>query len=319
MKPRSRSFEIHSAMPPDARAPRWSSADALLLLTVGIWGSNFSVVKFGLSELPPLAFNAVRFLLSGATLALLTRAAGQNWRFQRRHLPFLIGLGLLGNTFYQLLFIYGVAATSADNAALILATVPAWVALGGSLAGLERVGRNGWLGVGLSFAGIVMIVLGADHGADFRFGGASLRGDGLMLLCTLCWSAFTLLGRLAMRHYRPLAVTSFCGVVGALPLVLLGLPDLVTLDRASVSAAAWAAAVCSGLFAIGLATLCWNLGVSRLGSARTSLYSNLTPPVALGVAWLTLGETLTVQQGWGALLAIAGVVLARRFTAPATP
>ncbi len=303
-------------MPSDSFSPRLTTADALLLLTVGIWGTNFSVVKFGLSELSPLAFNAVRFLCGGIALGVAARLAGQRWRFERRHLPFLVGLGLLGNSLYQLLFIYGAAATTADTAALILGTVPAWVALGGSLAGLERVRPAGWLGVGLSFAGIVMIVLGADRGADFHFGGASLRGDALVLAGTLCWSAFTLLGRLAMRHYRPLTVTSFCAVVGAVPLILLGLPELAALDRGAVSATAWAAAVFSGVFAIGLGTLCWNTGVARLGSARTSLYSNLVPLVALGVAWLALGETLTAQQGLGALAAVAGVVLARRHTRP---
>ncbi len=303
-------------MSSDPLSPRWTTADALLLLTVCIWGTNFSAVKFGLSELPPLAFNAVRFFCGGAALAVAARAAGQRWRFERRHLPFLIGLGLLGNALYQLLFIYGAAATTADNAALILATVPVWVALGGTLAGLERVSGAGWLGVGLSLAGIVMIVLGADRAAEFHFGGASLRGDALVFAGTLCWSAFTLLGRLAMRHYRPLTVTSFCAVVGAVPLILLGLPELLALEPGAVSAGAWAAAVYSGVSAIGIGTLCWNHGVARLGSARTALYSNLTPLVALIAAWFALGETLTAQQGWGALAAVAGVILARRHTRP---
>ncbi len=304
---------------PDSRPSRLTTADALLLLTVFIWGSNFSAVKFGLSELPPLAFNAVRFFCGGIALGVVARAAGQRWHFERHHLPFLIGLGLLGNTVYQLLFIYGAATTTADNAALILATMPVWVVLGGSLTGLERVAPAGWLGVGLSVAGIVMIVLGADRAAGFHFGGASLAGDTLVLLGTLCWSVFTLMGRLAMRHYRPLAVTSFCALVGAVPLVLLGLPELVRLERGAVSPAAWATAVFSGIFAIGAGTLCWNVGVSRLGSARTSLYSNLVPLVALCVAWLALGETLTARQGWGALAAITGVVLARRHTRPREP
>ena len=223
------------------KSSRWTTADALVLLTVLIWGTNFSVVKFALSELSPLAFNAVRFFFAGIALVVAARVTGQHWRFERRHLPLLVGLGLLGNALYQVLFIFGAAATTADNAALILATVPAWVALGGSLAGLERVAPAGWLGIGLSFAGIAMIVLGADRDAEFHFGGASLEGDALMLAGTLCWSAFTLLGRLAMRHYRPLAVTSFAAVAGAVPLILLGLPDLAALDPGDVSPAAWPA------------------------------------------------------------------------------
>ncbi len=303
----------------DPRPPRLTTADALLLFTVFVWGGNFSAVKFGLSELPPLAFNAIRFSCGGSALVIAARVAGQRWHFQRRHLPFLIGLGLLGNTLYQLLFIYGAAATTADNAALILATVPVWVALGGALTGLERVTAAGWLGVVMSVCGIATIVLGADRAAGFHFGGASLAGDALVLLGTLCWSAFTLMGRLAMRHYRPLAVTSFCAIVGAVPLILLGLPELAAIDRCAVAAAAWATTIFSGIFAIGAGTLCWNYGVARLGGARTSLYSNLVPLVALCVAWLALGETLTAGQGWGALAAVAGVVLARRHTRPRQP
>ncbi len=70
----------------------------------------------------------------------------------------------------------------------------------------------------------------------------------------------------------------------------------------------------SGLFGIALAYFFWNYGVSHLGSARTALYSNLMPPIALLVAWLWLGETLTLLQWGGAVLALFGVFLARRHT-----
>ena len=295
---------------------RFTAADALLLLTALIWGVNFSVVKFALSELPPLAFNTIRFSAAGAVMTAAILASGQHWRFERRHLPGLLALGLLGNAAYQLVFIFGAAATTADNTALILATVPAWVALAGSLAGLERLRPAAWLGVGLSLLGIGLIVLGSDRAAHLRFGGATLRGDALILLCTLCWSAYTLLTRPAVRRYGVLSVTSFCTLTGAVPLVLLGLPQLAS---ATASPAVWAAAVQSGVCAVALAYLFWNYGVARLGSARTALYANLTPPIALLTAWLGLGETLTPIQGAGALVVVAGVVLARRHASARQP
>ena len=301
---------------PETPEARWTAADALLLFTVVTWGVNFSAVKFALAEIPPMAFNAVRFLAGGVVLAIAAHAMGRRWRFERRHLPFLIGLGLFGHSLYQLLFILGADATTADNSALILATVPAWVALGGTLAGTERLSRRGWLGVGLSLVGIALIVLGGNREAEFRFGGATLRGDALIFAATLCWSTSTLLLRLAVRHYRPMTVASFCTSVGAVPLILAGLPQLAALDLRQISTAAWTAGVFSGIFAIALGFLFWNYGISRLGSARTSQYSNLVPLIALATAWLALGETLTLRQGGGALLVIAGVVLARRHTRP---
>lgn len=55
---------------------------------------------------------------------------------------------------------------------------------------------------------------------------------------------------------------------------------------------------------------------AAIWGVRTSLYSNLTPAIALVTAWLALGETLTLQQAGGAALAVAGVVLARRHARP---
>lgn len=305
---------INSKQAVSIKSWRLSWADGLLLLTVLFWGINFSVVKFALSEIPPLAFNGIRFMVAAGTMFVLAQATGHRFKFQRRHLLYLIGLGFLGNTAYQLFFILGQNNTTANNASLILATVPAWVALIGTLAGVERVEAKGWLGVLVALAGIVLIILGNDPTAQFDFGGATLKGNVLILLATLCWSSYTLLSRPMMRHYSSAAVTSFSTLMGTIPLVLLAVPSFAALQWRQVSAPAWLALGFSGVFGIALAYFFWNNGVSQLGSARTALYSNLTPAIALFTAWLWLGETLTPQQWGGALLALIGVVLARRFT-----
>ncbi len=293
-------------------------ADGFLLLTVIFWSINFSMVKFALVELPPLAFNGLRMLLAAGLMLLLVPLLGYSLKFQRHHLGRLIVLGLLGNTAYQLCFIFGIARTSADNAALILATVPVWVALIGTIAGTEKVSTGGWLGVGLSLAGIGLIILGGQRQAKLHFGGATLLGDGLILGATLCWSLYTLISRRMLRDYSSIAVTTFSTVVGVIPLLLLAIPPLVQLDWTTISMTAWGALIFSGVFGITLAYFFWNYGVSRLGSTHTSLYSNLTPPLALLIAWLLLGETLTLVQIGGGLLALGGVALARRYTYPLT-
>ncbi len=289
-------------------------ADGLLLLAVFFWGINFSMVKFALAEIPPFIFNGVRFLVAASLMVGLALAAGHRYRIQRRHWPHLIGLSLVGTAAYQLFFILGADNTTADNAALILATVPAWVALFGTVTGLERVTAQGWLGVGLSLAGIILIMTGGDHQAEFHFGGATLYGDGLILAATLCWSVYTMAIRPLTRHYPAMVVTSLPTLLGTIPLVLLPMPAMLAFNWQAVSLAAWGALLVSGVLSITLAYFFWNYGVSRLGSTRTSFYSNLVPPVALLVAWLALGEKMTPQQWLGAILALSGVVLARRHT-----
>ncbi len=291
-----------------------SKADGALLLTVCFWGINFSVVKFALVTLPPLVFSGLRFVLAASLMLILAFVTGHRFNFERRHIPYLIGLGLIGNTAYQIFFILGINGTTANNASLILATVPMWVALMGTIIGSDRVELKGWLGVVLSLAGIILIITGGDQHAEFSFGGPSLLGNIFVLLATLCWSSYTLLSRPLMRHYSSASVASFSTSMGTIPLFLISVPTLLTVDWRMVPGSVWLALVASGVFGIALAYFFWNYGVSRLGSARTALYSNLIPPVALLVAWLWLGETLTLLQWGGAVLALFGVFLARRHT-----
>lgn len=303
------------AVPLETSNPgRINLADILLLVTAIIWGVNFSIVKFALAEIPPIAFVGLRFFVASAALLALGRALGQSFEFESRHLPALIGLGLLGNTAYQLLFIFGLSLTTAENSSLILATSPAWVALIGTVIGAEKVEPVGWLGIALSLAGIILIIAGSDRLADFPFGGPSLRGDILLLSATLCWSLYTILVRPMTRRYSSVSVTAFTTTAGTIPLIGVGIPAMIHLPWTEIKAAAWMALVFSGILAIGLAYIIWNYGVSKLGSTRTSIYSNLSLPSALLTAWLWLEEVLMPLQWWGTVLAMGGVLLARSFT-----
>ena len=100
-----------------------------LWLLVLIWAANFSVVKAALADFRPLAFNAIRFVLASAVLLAFLWSARKPLRFERRDWPALLALGLVGNTFYQVLFIVGLDWTLAGNAALLLGASPVFVTL----------------------------------------------------------------------------------------------------------------------------------------------------------------------------------------------
>lgn len=291
--------------------------DAELLLVTLIWGVNFSVVKTALASLHPLAFNALRFPLAALVLFLLLRARGPLTLPHREHVPRIVALGLLGNVAYQLCFIYGVDATFAGNASLLLSSTPAWTIVFATLRGQERPGGWAWAGVAATVVGMVVVVLGGQQKVEL--GGATLTGDLLSAGGAVVWAVYTVESRDMIRRYGALQLTAWTLWVGALVLVALGLPAVRATDLGSLPAGVWAYVGFAGVFAIGLCYLLWYRGVLQIGSTRTAVYSNVVPIVALVAAWLWLGEEPTGLQIVGAVVVIAGMTLARLGRSGAEP
>jgi drug/metabolite transporter (DMT)-like permease len=125
--------------------------------------------------MPPLVFMAVRFMVAGALLL----AVAYGVRAQPGHPPprpgcCCMAAGMVGTGFYQPLFLYGLALTTASNTSLLIATSPAFVALLNRLLGREILSGRGWVGIALTFAGVVLIIEGG-HG--FTLTAQSLLGD----------------------------------------------------------------------------------------------------------------------------------------------
>jgi len=289
--------------------------DLAIVLLVLIWGSNFSVVKAALSEFSPLAFNAARFVLASIALAAFLWATGTRLTFDRRDTRHLVGLGLLGNLLYQVLFIYGIDGTRAGNAALMLSTVPLVVTVLSVALRHENISPAGWGGVFLSIAGIAVILWGSSRGV--QFGSDTLRGDLMTLAAAVGWSVYTVLSSPFVRRYGALPVTTLTLWTGTVGLVAVSTPALAAQDWGSVGPGAWGGLVFSGVLSIAVAYILWYYGVRHLGSSRTAVYSNTVPVVALIVAWLTLGEVPTWAQVGGTAMILGGIGLSRLRRRPA--
>ena len=285
------------------------SPDLAVALLVLIWGSNFAVVKAALSEFSPLAFNALRFVIASALMLVFLRLAGMRVRIERRDVPVMIGLGILGNTAYQVLFILGIDWTLAGNAALMLAAVPIFVALMSVVLGHEKIHLMAWIGIFLSVAGIGFVVLGGDR--DVSFGGETVRGDLTMLAAAVLWSAYTVGSSRFVRKYGTLPTTALTMWIGAAGLVLIAMPSLRAQAWSGISGWAWAGLLYSSVLGIAVAYLLWYYGVRHLGSSRTAAYSNVIPLVALIVAWILLGEQPDLTQIVGAALILGGIGITR--------
>ncbi|MDZ7694845.1 MAG: DMT family transporter [Balneolaceae bacterium] len=281
---------------------------ALLLVTVA-WGLNFSVIKGSLGEIDPLSFNGLRFLFAAAIIWGFLLWRGESINVPRKDWWPLAGMGILANILYQGLFIFGIDYTYAANVAVIMGTIPIWVALIAHLFSDEKLDLFKSMGVALAFGGVVFIMLGGSD--ELSFSSETFVGDLLTIAATIVWGAYTVLSRNFLKRYTALQFSTVTTTIGAILLFLIGLPSIMTIPWGDVSAGAYGAVVYSGLLSIGLAYIIWNYAIQEVGAVHTATYQNLVPVLGLMFGVILLNEQLALKQYIGSGLVISGIVLAR--------
>lgn len=293
----------------DRDVPGFSIVDVCLIITALIWGLNSAVVKYALGEFHPLAFNAVRFsLASVATLALCFFRDGSLY-IQKQHVLRIVLTGVLGNTVYQSLFIYGISLSSAGNTTLVLALIPVSIAILARFFAGEQIQAIGWAGILVSLVGILLVTLSSEK--QISLSSATLRGDALTLAGVFCWAGYTILSKPLLKFYSPLKVTSLTMASGTLVLLLMSLPQVASQNWTSVSLPAWGGLMYSTSLSLVFGYVIWNWGVSKLGGTRTAVYQNLITITGLLASWLMLGETWNWLKFGGAVLTLSGLFAVR--------
>jgi drug/metabolite transporter (DMT)-like permease len=297
--------------------------DGLLLLMSVIWGSNYVIVKHAFTQIDAQAFNAIRLVIAStifmAAMGMIRRLP-RPWRVERslastfytptrvtrRDLIDLAGLAVVGQWLYQYWFVGGLARTSVSNAALIAASAPVLIAFASAVMGKERVTAVHWLGATLSLIGIYIVV-----GRGLTIGGSTLAGDLMVFAAVCCWAIYTLWSRTLMLRHSPVAVTGLSMTMGTLMYVPSVIPHLRTVAWDRVALGTWMAVTYSAVFALCVSYTIWYAAVREIGSARTSVYSNVVPLVAMAAATVFLGEPLGLRKLLGAGAVLAGVGLTR--------
>lgn len=302
---------------------RRSLVDLGLVFVLVVWGISPTFFTIALGTLQPLAFVMVRFVLlavvSVAVLAVRGLRGGRAWRIERRDVGWLILSGLSGYGIYQLFYMVGLAHTTTFSSALFVATLPIFSAIILALARIERIHPLQWLGIALSFVGIVsfLYLAGTRGGNGAEIGTHVLTTHDLIIgdLLTLGSVAlFALYGiankRLAVR-YDPPELMCYTLLVGTVALIPFSLPQVLSQNWAQVSWQLWVIIAYSVIFPIYLTYSIWNWAIGKRGVAYVTLYSYPVPVLAGIFAWIVLKQALTAGQIFAAAVVLGGMLLAR--------
>jgi drug/metabolite transporter (DMT)-like permease len=292
-----------------SRYKRFGSTDIFMLLVVLFWALNFSFIKIALREISPLGFNGIRLFLAALILLLVFFGSKEKFSISKSDIWLLVGLSLIGNTAFQLVFIHGLNWTTASNTSIVMAMTPIVIAIMSSFLKHERIHWAAWLGILASFIGFYLVI--GKQAGFFHFSWQSIKGDFLILLGNICWAVYTVFSKPLLDKMSPLKLTAITLPIGTFFYLPFCINDLVKLQWKTVSIQAWGALVYSALVALVASYIIWYSSVKRVGNVKTSIYGNITPIFTMIFAFFLISERVTFFQVVGAMIIFGGVYLTR--------
>ncbi len=272
-----------------------------------VWGSTYLAIRFAIETMPPTWMAGMRFMIAGAALFLLTQSR-QRTRPTKRQWIHALWIGALMFGGGNGLVCWAEQTVPSGLAALIIATVPLWMAFLDTV--LFRAARpNARVAAGL-LLGMIGVVLLVDPAAASQ-GTVSPLGAAVLLIACLCWSFASLRSRTLDFPASPFVTAGMQMLCGGVVLMvcstLLGDWTRVHLNAISFkSLAALGYLIVLGSM-LTLSAFTWLLRNCPASTVATYAYINPIIAMFLG-AWLG-GEALSVRTGVAAGLIVASVVV----------
>jgi drug/metabolite transporter (DMT)-like permease len=220
----------------------------------------------------------------------------------------------LGNFLFSLCMLFGVSLTSAVSAGVIMAAIPATVALLSWLFLRERITGRTWAAIACAALGIGLLAVAQPAQGAAPGGELAWLGNLLVLGAVVCEASYAVIGKALTGVLGPKRITALINVWGFLLVTPMGLYTALQFDFSSVAAGSWLLLVFYALAASIWTVWLWMTGLKVVPAAQAGVFTAMLPVSAALVGVLVLGERLGALQLLAFASALAGVLLA---TAPA--
>lgn len=280
----------------------------LLAASMALVGSYVGLSKLLVAAFPVFLLAWLRFGIGALAMAHWTPRPATEAPLSPHDRRLLFLESFLGNFLFSICMLFGVAATSALAAGVVMAAIPATVALLSRLFLGERIAPRVAAAIACAAAGIALLAL-ARH--DTAAGPpAPWWGYALLLGAVFCEASYVVIGKRLTAQLSPRRISALINLWGFALVTPFGLWQALRFDFGAVAPATWVLLVFYALAASMWSVWLWMRGLAQVPASRAGVFTVMLPLAAAAVGVVVLGERVGAMHAVALALAIAGLLLA---------
>jgi drug/metabolite transporter (DMT)-like permease len=272
------------------------------------WGMSFVWTRQLLAFFSPITIITLRLLLSSLFLTVFSLAIKRLKLIRKTDIKWFFFLAFFQPFLYFIFEGYGIKATSASFAAIVIATIPLFTPLGAWLVLKERITLMNFVGLFISFAGVTLIIVNNEFGVKFSI-------SGLLILFGAVISAvgYMMVLKRLTSTYNTFTIATWQNIVGIVlfaPLFIsFSLPEFsgIVLNKEMLFPL-----LALAILASSLAFIFNTYGVRELGTSKAAAFTNSVPVFTVIFAYLLVNEPIGFVKITGMATVLLGLILAQQ-------
>ena len=287
-----------------------TKAHLAVLIANLIFGAGYAVIKtITPAYLAPYSLNVVRVVVSLVLFWSLLFFKPSKVSIDKKDIPLFILCGITGVVINQIMFVKGLALTSAIHSSLLSLATPIFITIIAIWLIGEKFSINKLIGLLLGIGGATLLVLVKDGQSN---NGSSLLGDLFVLINAISFAFYMVLVKPLMEKYNAVHVLRWVFTFGSIFILPVAYPDFIATDWSLFGTPQWLALAFVVLLVTFLSYLFTVYGLQELGPSVTGAYIYTQPVFATIIAMVFAGEHFTFIKAAAAVLIFSGVYLVNR-------
>jgi drug/metabolite transporter (DMT)-like permease len=297
----------HTLLMPCSNRLPWL-AYASLATSMVLVGSYVGLSKVLVAVFPVFLLAWLRFGIAAVAMAGWVKRRATDTPLSTADRRLLFMESFLGNFLFSICMLLGVASTSAVAAGVIMAGIPAAVALLSRVWLKERLDGRVVAGIVCAVGGIVLLALVRHQGSGPD--GAPWWGYALLLGAVFCEACYVVIGKRLTGQVSAKRISALINLWGLALVTPLGLWQALQFDFGAVATRHWSLLVFYALAASVVTVWLWMMGLRKVPAQQAGVFSVMLPLAATAIGVLVLGESLNLGQVLALGLALLGLLLA---------